>query len=85
MDNISPNFRKKKPTSKKKTTNASESDIQLNHFGNPINIHPHMIDDACKTATQSATEQGYTSGDPQYESDMSDIISDVLNEKRKKS
>ena len=85
MDNISPNIRKKKPASKKKTPNESEGDVQLNHFGTPIDIHSHTINDACQTATQRATEQGYTNDDAQYESDMSDVISDVLNERRKKS
>jgi hypothetical protein len=84
MDNITPpQFNRKKTQGNVNQTGNIES-IQLSHLGKTIDIDPALISEACAQAAKQAYDLGETNDEDEYKKDMEEVITSVLNKKRKK-
>ena len=83
MDNITPpNFRNKHQGNVNNPNQVSK--IQLNHLGQPIEIDPNLITQACEEAAKNAYNIGETNDEEQYKTDMEELITSILKDKEKK-
>ncbi len=86
MDNIRPNNLGKKHQGNinNKDTNKVET-ISLSHLGKNIDIEPNLISQACAEAAKSAYDLGETNDEDSYKEEMESMITEILEEKAKKS
>ena len=82
MDNITPpNFRNKHQGNVNNPNQVSK--IQLNHLGQPIEIDPNLITQACEEAAKNAYNIVNSNDEEQYKTDMEELHQYSKTKKRK--
>ena len=81
---IPSNFKPNKKQKNIKKTAETDSIFSLNSLGEPVDINPEQIKEACAQAAKEAFDLGETNDKEDYQKQMEDVLTRVLNEKSQK-
>ena len=82
---IPSNFKPSKKQGNVKKSSDVESVLSISHLGESIDIDPKLISEACAKAAKEAYDLGETNDEDSYKKEMESMITEILEEKAKKS